>query len=136
MNKHSNLIKVSKALSDRKISEHQRAADRVDAVYQSLHELEALSQQAYFHNLDGGGAEMSGVESNWRGWLARKKSELNQQLAMELAIKEDALASARIAFSKNDALEKIVEKQRQKVRLEAQAKRNQALENLFSCRNF
>lgn len=72
-----------------------------------------------------------GADLAWRGWIERKKRELNIELAQIMARKLNAMDKVRGAFGRKHAVQKLIEAEEAKLKKKAQLKAFERLAERF-----
>lgn len=90
------------ALSDARYRREQQSIQRILAEEARLRSsLRQLDDQMRDSRQNGSVEQRAlGADILWQGWVGRKKTELNQQLARLMVIKEQSLVQVRRAYGK------------------------------------
>lgn len=90
------------ALSDARYRREQQSIQRILAEETRLRSaLKQLDDQMRDSRGNGNLEQRTlGADMLWQGWIGRKKTELNQQLARLMVIKEQSLVQVRKAYGK------------------------------------
>jgi len=71
-----------------------------------------------------------GADILWRGWLARRVTDINMQLAQVLARKEDMADAMRVAYARDDVVGTLAKHDRQTQRAARRVRATQDLMDL------
>lgn len=85
------------------LAELKPVIEREQSLRNALNELRK-PPAPYTTNDYGFNAERSGATENWEAWSALRQEELNSQLALVLADKEELMMAAKKEFSRNEAI--------------------------------
>lgn len=112
MTQYSELAAVTKILLERELDAHRQSLDHSRRIAGELAQMDAMREAA---QADAGAItarQMLGADTLWQGWMVRKRAEILRRAALARAHEQETLARARLAFSRSQATEELVEKDR------------------------
>jgi len=104
LKKLSTLTSVGLAAVQSQMAQVRR---REKALHDQLSDLRANQYKA---TMQGGAAQRAGADVRWQQWVDGRIGEINMELARTLAKKERLRDQLRIAFGKDQAMQKLTRK--------------------------
>ncbi|MBR9837572.1 MAG: hypothetical protein GYB50_06780 [Rhodobacteraceae bacterium] len=127
------LLRVTALLRERALESYRRDRAEEASLQAEQGRIDSLRQEAFADSGSLDPRRMIGADTLWQGWLATRRGEINQGIAMARAKQAHSLLSARQAFSRDEAAREVARREeaaRLRARLTAEELRLEALSRL------
>lgn len=129
------LLNVTSLMRERALEGYRRDRAEETGLAAELGRIDAMRQAAHAQTDSLDTRRLMGADTLWQGWLARRRGEINREIALSRAKQAHSLVAARKAFSRDEAARSLVEQSRTDL-AEARYKREERtledLSHLFS----
>ena len=109
--KLEDLHQVTTLFLEKDLETHRRNLANSARLLSELAQIDNLREAAQADQGSIGARQILGADALWQGWLVRKRAEVLRHTAMARAQEADSLARARIAFSRAEAAETLVQQE-------------------------
>ncbi|MBN9886117.1 hypothetical protein [Salipiger abyssi] len=101
------LLRVTALLRERALESYRRDLAEESRLQAEQARIDGL-RQATFAEADSLDARrLLGADTLWQGWLAQRRGEINQGIAMARARQAHSAAAARLAFARDEAAKEV-----------------------------
>lgn len=97
------LLRVTALLRERALEQYRRDLDEEARLQAEKDRIDALRMQVFTAEQDLSARRLTGADTLWQGWLAGRRGQLNQEIAMARARQAHSMNAAQAAFSRDEA---------------------------------
>lgn len=130
------LLRVTALLRERALESYRRDLSEEMRHQGELDRIDGLRQQAFDDRESVDPRRLLGADTLWQGWLSKRRGEINRAIALSRAKQAHSMASARLAFSRDEAAKDVSNQEKLKRRTERMAREETQLEELSRMLNF
>ncbi|KMK65550.1 hypothetical protein [Puniceibacterium sp. IMCC21224] len=98
---------ITALMQDRALASYRRTLEEEVSLRQELGEIEQLRIAALHRDSQDIARRVTGADGLWQGWIARRRTGLNQELAMLQIRKSAQRTLAQTAFARNQVAEEL-----------------------------
>lgn len=127
------LMKVTALLRERALEQYRRDLAEEVRLQAEKDRIDALRMQVFSADQALDARRLTGADTLWQGWLAGRRGQLNQEIAMARARQAHSINAARAAFSRDEAAKDMAHREavaRGRARLAAEEVSLEALSRL------
>ncbi|GAA4221868.1 hypothetical protein J4E08_04505 [Sagittula sp. NFXS13] len=112
MTKYTELASITRIMLEKDLDQHRKSLDQSRQIAGELAQIDAMRAAAQADAGAISARQMLGADTLWQGWLLRKRADIQRRAAQARAQEMQTLAVARVAFSRTQAAENLVEQAR------------------------
>ncbi len=124
------LLKVTALMRERALESYRRDVAEEARHQGELDRIDGLRQQSFDDRESVDTRRLLGADTLWQGWLSKRRGEINRAIAMSRAKQAHSMATARLAFSRDEAAKNVSQQEKQARRTKKAAHEETQLEEL------
>lgn len=130
------LVTVSDILHERAMEQYRDRTAEAQRVQAELDEMDRLRAAMQADTQSLGARRLAGVDTMWQGWLARRRTMLQQEMAISRARQMESFARAQTSNARLDAAEDLMRQEQAARRTALQKKEADTLDWLSAMRTW